>query len=109
MTADEFIVGWNQDGFQFFFEQDDETGYLYVGTTKEITHHLHVYNRSTAFSVQEKDVRVELSKDGSRCGVFIFDKLRGVLGFNGDAYRPANTMLGDGVTDPKWTVGFNLR
>jgi hypothetical protein len=109
MDADEFIVGWTQDGFQFFFEQDDETGYLYVGNDQEITHHLHIYNRSTAFSVAEDDVRVVLNEDGSRCGVFIFGKLRGVLGFNGDSYRPADTMLGEGLTDPKWTTGFNLR
>jgi len=109
VKANEFVVGATIDGFHYFFEQDDATGYLYVGTEHEITHHLHVYNRSAAFSVKEKDVRVQLSEDGSRCGVFILGKLRAVLGFNGDGYRPANTMLGEGVTEPDWTTGFDWR
>jgi hypothetical protein len=106
--ADEFIVGSELDGFRYFFEQDGRTGYLYVGTLSEITHHLHVYNRSPNLHITEQDVKVILNRDRTRCGVVIFGKLRAVLGFNGDAFRPAYAMEGEGVTDPSWAADFDL-
>jgi hypothetical protein len=105
-NPDEFIKGYQDDSRQWFFEQDDATGYLYVGTLDAIAHALHIYNRKSELRVKDGDVEVVLNDDQTRCGVLIFGKLRGVLGFNGDAYRPANVMEGDGVTDPNWTKGF---
>lgn len=108
MLPDEFIVGWELDGFSYYFEQDNRTGYLYVGAESRVLHDLHVYNRSPDLHVTEKDVQVILNRDHTRCGVVIFGKLRAVLGFNGDAFRPAYTMKGEGVTDSKWAADFDL-
>ncbi|HLW51735.1 MAG TPA: DUF2251 domain-containing protein [Candidatus Angelobacter sp.] len=105
---DEFIVGWELNGFRAFFEQDDATGYLYLANSEKILHALHIYNRNSTFDVFEKDVEVIWTGSGERCGVKIFGKLRGVIGINGDMYRPANVMKTDGIVEPEWKRGFDL-
>ena len=52
-------------------------------------------------------MKVVWSADGQRCGVLIGSRLRGVIGINGDMYRPPMTSLdSDPVTLPEWTFGF---
>lgn len=104
---DEFVVGTGIDGYDAFFEQDDATGYLYLSDQTGILHHLHIYNRKPSFTVTEKDVQVIWTDRGDRCGVVIFGKLRGVIGINGDMYRPAYVMESDGVEKPEWRRGFD--
>ena len=107
-SSGEFITGWKLGGYGAFFEQDDATGYLYLSDGEKILFHLHIYNRSEKFTVAGSDVNVVWNDVGNRCGVFIFGKLRGVIGMNGDLCRPACVMKGEGITDPQWTRGFKL-
>lgn len=106
---DEFITGWKLGGYSAFFEQDDATGYLYLSNNKKILYDLHIYNRSPEFTVAEKDVEVVWSEAGDRCGVYIFGRLRGVIGTNGDLHRPAYVMRGKGITKREWTRGLRLK
>jgi hypothetical protein len=105
---DEFLVGWNFNGYRAFFEQDDATAYLYLADEEKILFHLHIYNRSPEFRVREEDVAVQWNHSGQRCGVVIFGKLRGVIGINGDMCRPSYVMRGEGITDLDWREGFQL-
>jgi hypothetical protein len=96
------------NGYRAFFEQDDATGYLYLGNSKKILHALHIYNRKPELNVSEEDVEVIWTDSGERCGVKIFGKLRGVIGINGDMYRPAHVMESDGIAEAQWRSGFDL-
>ena len=107
-NKDEFIVGVAFNGYDAFFEQDDATGYLYLLDKTGVLYDLHIYNRKPSFSVSEKDVQVIWTDSGDRCGVLIFGKLRGVIGINGDLYRPAYVMESDGIAKPEWRRGFAL-
>lgn len=107
--ADEFVVGsFTPSGHIAYFEQDDATGYLYVceGDYK-VLYALHIYNRSRGIHLREKSVRVAWDKTGTRAGVLIGGVLRGVLGLNGDAYRPPMISLdSSGVEKAEWIRGF---
>lgn len=104
----EFVVGeFNSSGFIAIFEQDDTTGYLYLCESNyKVREALHIYNRSKVTATEDQ-VKVVWSADGQRCGVLIGSRLRGVIGINGDMYRPPMTSLdSDPVTLPEWTFGF---
>jgi hypothetical protein len=107
-NADEFIVGTELIHYSAFFEQDDATGYLYLSNAEGVLHALHIYNRKPSLKVCEEDVEVIWTDSGERCGVLIHGKLCGVIGLNGDLCRPANVLESNGITDPKWTIGFDL-
>ena len=98
------MVGTVINGYGAFFEQDDATGYLYLSDKTGILYHLHIYNRKPSFTVTEKDVQVIWTDSVDRCGVVIFEKLRGVIGLNGDKYRPAYVLESNGIADPKMDV-----
>ncbi len=107
--ADEFVVGAHSPrGHIAFFEQDDATGYLYVCESDyTILHHLHIYNRFRGIHLRKKSVKVIWDSKCNRAGVLIDGVLRGVLGLNGDAYRPPMTSLKSrGVTKRSWIRGF---
>jgi hypothetical protein len=55
------------------FEDDGETGYLYLYDPKEknILQHVHSYDRSKDVDVAAEDVDPGWSADGSKCGVII--------------------------------------
>ena len=61
------------------FEDDGETGYLYVSDRKhkEIVEHLQIYNNSPQLGVKESDVEVVWSGDRTKCGVRIWGGMRG--------------------------------
>ena|SRR5215469_8373500 len=105
---DEFIVGSELGGYRAFFEQDDATGYFYLADSEKILFDLHIYNRKLSTEIREADVRVIWTESGARCGVLIHGKLCGVIGINRDMCRPAYVLESSGITDPKWTTGFNL-
>jgi hypothetical protein len=106
--ADEFIVGTELNHYSAFFEQDDATGYLYLSNGEKVLHALHIYNRKPSIEIREEDVEVIWTESGERCGVLIRGKLCGVIGLNGDLCRPAHVLETEGITDPKWTIGFGL-
>src|SRR5215467_1970547 len=63
------------------FEDDGETGYLYLYEPggREVFHHLHIYDRSPILRVNEQDVKITWSNDFSKCGVQIWGKMRGII------------------------------
>jgi hypothetical protein len=92
------------------FEDEGETGYLYVYSPKEqtILRYLHVYDRSEQVNVTREDVQVAWSQDGLKCGVIIWEKMRGIIDLNKD--YPGRVWLENrntpGVDDPEWLSGF---
>jgi hypothetical protein len=94
------------------FEDDGETGYLYVyePKTRKILRHLHLYDRSANVNVKVEDVRVEWSKDLNKCGVVIWDKMRGIIDL--EQQREGRVWIEDrntpGIADCNWLKGFEL-
>ena len=58
-------------GLACVFEDDGETGYLYLydPNGRGVLEDLQIYNRAGELKVNEKDVQVVWSTDGSKCGV----------------------------------------
>lgn len=96
--------------FVGFFEDDGETGYLYVSDRKrgEIVKHLQIYNNSQALCVDAKDVHVVWSGDGSKCGVLIWGAMRGIIDL---VKRKEGRVLVESrdtppIKDKEWLKGF---
>lgn len=94
------------------FEDDGETGYLYVYEPggREVFRHLHIYDCSSKVPVKENDVRVVWSEDATRCGALIWGKLRGVMDLASG--QEGRVWLEDretpGIGDAQWLEGFRL-
>lgn len=109
----DFIVDRTRpDGLAGVFEDDGETGYLYIykPETGEILRHLHLYDRSAEVDVREEDVRVVWSDDLNKCGVVIWGKMRGIIDLrNGQEGRVwLENRRTPGIGDPNWLVGFDI-
>src|SRR5436305_14534344 len=63
------------------FEDDNATGYLYLydSETGNMVRHLHVYDRSQKLDVSPRDVEVAWSEDGAKCGLIIWNEMRGII------------------------------
>lgn len=98
------------DGVFGVFEDDGDTGYLYVyePNKSSILQNLHIYNRSTEVDVQEKDVFVIWSADETKCGVVVWGQMRGIINLaGGRSFRmPLRSRGSPGVTDAEWLKGF---
>jgi hypothetical protein len=80
-TTDEFVTeAPGPQGVFGVFEDDGETGYLYLYEPggREVFQHLHIDHRTPNLPVQEQDVRVVWSEDLSEVGVQIWGKMRGI-------------------------------
>jgi hypothetical protein len=94
------------------FEDDGETGYLYLYQPDGlgITRHLHIYDRSPRLNVQQDDVKVLWSDDHSKVGVLIWGKMRGIIDLTSG--REGRVWLecpeSPGVSDDEWLNGFKL-
>lgn len=94
------------------FEDDGETGYLYLYEPggREVFQHLHIYDRSARLRVREEDVRVLWSKDQSKCGVLIWEKMRGIVnlqtGQEGRVWLEGRDT--PGIGDREWLRGFEI-
>jgi hypothetical protein len=92
------------------FEDDGDTGYLYVLDTakQDILQYLQIYDRAKALNVSPEDVRVAWSEDGSKCGVLIWNKMRGIA--DRVRNREGRVKLEDrespGIDDEEWLKGF---
>lgn len=92
------------------FEDDGETGYLYIYEPggREIFRHLHIYDRRPKVQVSDEDVRVVWSTDFAKCGVVIWQKMRGIVdlstGQEGRVWLEDRNSLGIG--DVQWLKGF---
>ncbi|MBV8757058.1 MAG: DUF2251 domain-containing protein [Deltaproteobacteria bacterium] len=82
MSSEGFVVeGPGRSSLVAVFEDDGETGFLYVYdcAADKVTTHLHVYDRSPSLVVNEDDVFVTWTSDFSRCGVVIWGEMMGVI------------------------------
>ena len=92
------------------FEDDGETGYLYIYEPdgQGVVNHLRIYVRAPKLQVEESDVHVEWSTDFSKCGVRIWNKFRGIIDI--DSKLEGRVLLEDrmtpGIGDTKWLAGF---
>ncbi|MFL6228105.1 MAG: DUF2251 domain-containing protein [Pyrinomonadaceae bacterium] len=92
------------------FEDDGETGYLYVYEEggRGILAHLQIYDCAAELNIFEDDVRVIWSVEQDKCGVIILDGMRGIINVpDGDMCR-VKMASRDSVplTDPEWLRGF---
>lgn len=98
------------DGLVGVFEDDGDTGYLYVYRPEAdiILNHLHIYDRSPNIFVQPRDVRVLWSNDLSKCRVIIWEKMRGIIDVEhkteGRVWLESKST--PGIGDPAWLSGF---
>ncbi len=92
------------------FEEDDDTGYLYVfdAVAQKVLQYLQIYDRAGDLNVTPEDVRVVWSEDGKKCGVLIWNKMRGII----DRVRKEEGRVklesrdSPGVGDQEWLKGF---
>jgi hypothetical protein len=78
----DFIIGSaNTDGLYCIFEDDGDTGYLYLSDHggEGIIDHMHIYSHPKRLGVQETDVEVVWTTDGLKCGVKIWGNFYGVF------------------------------
>jgi hypothetical protein len=109
MTA--FIVDEpGPEGLSCVFEDDGETGYLYIYDEdgRGILTHLRIYSNSEKLSVQEPDVQVIWSADGSKCGVVIWGGIRGIIDtVRRQEFRSnVEDRNSPSISDPQWLEGF---
>jgi hypothetical protein len=94
------------------FEDDGETGYLYLYEPGDrgVVRHLHIYDRTPDLAVQEQDVRVVWTEDLSKVGVLIWGRMRGIInlvtGQEGRVWLESRNT--PGIGDPAWLKGFPL-
>lgn len=100
------------DEYACFFEDDGESGYLYVSDRRknEIIRHLQIYTNSAALGVRDADVQVVWSSDGKKCGVLIWGGMRGVIDL--EKGREGRVLLESRATPPigdsEWLSGFEI-
>lgn len=92
------------------FEDDGDTGYLYLYDTggRGVLKHIHVYDRSSELSVRETDVKVVWSSDLQKCGVLVFDKFRGIIDIakSEEGRVWMKNRNSPGIADQEWLQGF---
>jgi hypothetical protein len=92
------------------FEDEGETGYLYVYSlgAAAVQRHVHIYDRSDALQVAKDSVDVLWSTDESKCAVIIWGQLRGIIDLRMRTEGRAWLENRDspGISDPKWLRGF---
>jgi hypothetical protein len=94
------------------FEDDGETGYLYLYEPggREVFCHLHLYDRTPDLSVQDQDVRVIWSDDLSKVGVQIWGVMRGIINLaTGEETRAwLENRDTPEIGNVEWLKGFGL-
>jgi hypothetical protein len=92
------------------FEDNSETGYLYLYDCRaqRVFEHLLIYDRSKEVNVVIGDVWVGWSEDGTKCGVAVWNKMRGII----DRVKKVEGRIKlesrrtPGIVDPEWLKGF---
>ena len=94
------------------FEDEGETGYLYVYSVGEaaVQAHVHIYDCSDALQIAKDSVEVLWSTDESKCAVRIWGQLRGIIDLRmrkeGRAWLENRDT--PGIDDAEWLRGFEL-
>jgi len=96
--------------FVGFFEDDGETGYLYVSNRKldKVVKHVQIYSDAKAINPQEQDISVVWSSDGKKCGVIIFNGMRGIIDLEKrtEGRSKMTDRSSPSIEDPNWLNGF---
>ena len=94
------------------FEDDGETGYLYLYEPggREVFQHLHIYDRTPNLHVKDEDVRIFWSQDFSKVGALIWGKMLGIVNLTTGQERRVWLESRDtpGIVDAEWLRGFGL-
>lgn len=107
----DFIIGLpNDDGLYCIFEDDGETGYLYLSDHggEGIIDHLHIYDDPEQIGVTEDDIEVLWSKNQSKCGVKIWGNFYGIFDLDSNK-KISITVKGretEPIIDPALLEGF---
>jgi hypothetical protein len=92
------------------FEDEGETGYLYLYSLDiaAVQTHVHIYDRSDALHIARDNVDVLWSTDESKCAVSIWRQLRGIIDLRTKREGRAwlETRDTPGITDREWLRGF---
>src|SRR5215831_10696123 len=100
------------DQLSAVFEDQGGTGYLYLfdERAERILVDLLIYNESSYQRVGERDVTVLWSADGTKCGVSVLGKMRGVIELkNHSKARASIESEGpDATLTANWLEGFDL-
>ena len=92
------------------FEDDGDTGYLYVFVVadQQIRQRVQIYDKAEILNVGPEDVRVMWSEDGTKCGVLIWNKMRGIINCaeNQEGRVKLESRETPGVGDAEWLRGF---
>lgn len=95
-----------------FFEDDGDTGYLYVSDkkTNHVIKHLQIYDNAGQLDLREDDIQVIWSSDGKKCGVVIWGGIRGIidLGRRTEGRAKLISRTTPAISDPQWLSGFNV-
>lgn len=96
--------------FTGFFEDDGETGYLYISDnrSKKVIRHLQIYNDAAKINATEEQIRVVWDLDGKKCGVIIFGGMRGIIDVSNGLEARAKMMdrASPPIQDSEWLGGF---
>ena len=97
-------------GYFAVFEDDGDTGYLYVYDPigQEIIQYVQVYSDSRSLNVAPYDVQAVWSSDGAKCAVIVWEKMRAIIDLAGGQQgrvklEHRNT---PGIGDRNWLKGF---
>jgi len=97
-------------GLVCVFEDDGSTGYLYLYEPdgRGVVEDLLIYNRAQELNVQEGDVKVFWSTDGSKCAVSIWNGIRGIIDLKRNEKFCSRLESRDTapIRDPMWLTDF---
>jgi len=107
----DFITGFpNDDGLYCIFEDDGETGYLYLSDHggEGIIDHLHIYDDLEQIGVTEDDIEVVWSKNQGKCGVKIWGSFYGIFDLDSNKKISITVMNRETepINDPTLLEGF---
>ena len=99
-----------EDGLFCYFEDDGETGYLYLYEEDGagIIDHLHIYDDPEQIGVTEDDIEVVWSKNQGKCGVKIWGNFYGIFDLDSNK-KISMTVEGREtapISDPALLEGF---
>ncbi len=99
-------------GLACVFQDDGETGYFYLYDEggSGVLDDLHIYTRSANLDVAENVVEMLWSRDGNKCGVVIWERMRGIFNIQENTKIAARLESPDTspITDPEWLKNFEF-
>ena len=106
------LVVYEKGPAQLFavFEDDRDTGYLYIldAAEQKILQRLQVYDDARTLSISPEDVQVVWSEGGNKCGVLIWNEMRGVIDLaeKKEGRVKLENRGTPGIADSDWLRGF---